>query len=197
MRGAPPKPPTTGVSCDKTMSQFVCGSVRPALSPANARKARPAGLLAKLAFLGLLLCSVPQPALSAPACNPDDPNQVRLDISVSGMHTTEGNITITIYPNDAEHFLDGKYKLARQHLPVMLPVTHACFVMAAPGDYAVALFGDENGNGHFDTNFLGIPVEGYGFSNNPTLFLGPPDLDEVRIAAHKGDNPIAVEMKYY
>ena len=41
------------------------------------------------------------------------------------------------------------------------------------GDYAVALFHDENGNGKLDTRF-GIPREGVGFSNNPRLFFGPP-----------------------
>jgi uncharacterized protein (DUF2141 family) len=155
---------------------------------------------ARMTTLGLtilLLWLAPQAASAANACNPDDPNQVRLQISVSAMRTTRGDITITIYPDDPKHFLDGKYKLARQHIPVTVPVSHACFAFSVPGSYAVALFGDENQNGHFDTNFLGIPIEGYGFSNNPALLLGPPSLAKVRIAAHAGDNPIAIQMKYY
>ena len=39
-----------------------------------------------------------------------------------------------------------------------------------PGTYAVKLHIDENENGKLDTNFLGIPKEQYGISNN-TLFL--------------------------
>ena len=39
-----------------------------------------------------------------------------------------------------------------------------------PGTYAVKLHIDENENGELDTNFLGIPKEQYGISNN-TLFL--------------------------
>jgi uncharacterized protein (DUF2141 family) len=35
------------------------------------------------------------------------------------------------------------------------------------GVYAVAVIHDENGNGEIDTNFLGIPTEGVGVSNNP------------------------------
>jgi uncharacterized protein (DUF2141 family) len=113
------------------------------------------------------------------------------------MRSANGNVTITIYPDDAAHFLDGKYKVARQQVPVTLPVTTACFVLPAPGRYAVALFHDENANGHLDTNGLGIPTEGYGFSNNPTLYLGPPALDRVRFALHPGDNGVDVRMKYY
>ena len=35
-----------------------------------------------------------------------------------------------------------------------------------PGKYAVSMFLDENGNSKMDTNFMGIPKEQYGFSNN-------------------------------
>ena len=39
-----------------------------------------------------------------------------------------------------------------------------------PGTYAIKLHIDENENGRLDTNFIGIPKEQYGISNN-TLFL--------------------------
>lgn len=154
---------------------------------------------AAAAFVIALLCLPARSvrAAAGPLCNATALGQVRLQIAVSGMRTTKGNITITIYPDDPAHFLNGAYKLARQHVAVTLPVTHACFVVAAPGRYAVALFGDENNNGHFDTNFLGIPIEGYGFSNNPKLYFGPPKLKQVLITAHRGDNPIAIRMNYY
>ena len=123
--------------------------------------------------------------------------QGALQVDVSGMRSAKGNVTITIYPDDAAHFLDGKFKVARQQVPTTLPVTSACFVLPAPGVYAVALFHDENADGHLNTNALGIPTEGYGFSNNPTLYFGPPDLSRVRFALHPGDNRVEVRMKYY
>ncbi|MBS0273131.1 MAG: DUF2141 domain-containing protein [Proteobacteria bacterium] len=153
--------------------------------------------LVPAALLSLFSAWQPARADTSIACNEADPTQVRLRVSVAGMRSDEGNITITIYPDDAAHFLDGKYKLARQSVPVKLPLTRACFAVAAPGFYAVALFHDENNNHHLDTNFLGIPTEGYGFSQNPKLFLGPPKLSQVRIAAHPGDNPVAIRMAYY
>lgn len=134
---------------------------------------------------------------TAVSCDASDPNQVRLQIGVSGMHSSAGNITISIYPDEPSHFLDGKYKLGRQYVPITLPVTHACFGFAKPGYYAVALNHDENGNHHFDTTMLGLPAEGYGFSNNPTLYFGPPSLGKVRFEAHPGDNPVAIRMKYF
>jgi uncharacterized protein (DUF2141 family) len=43
-----------------------------------------------------------------------------------------------------------------------------------PGTYAIAVFHDENMNGTLDTNWLGIPKEGYGFSNDVRALLGSP-----------------------
>jgi uncharacterized protein (DUF2141 family) len=151
----------------------------------------------KLAVLaGLLLSPWAARADGPPACNEADPQQARLQVSVGGMNSAKGSVNITIYPDDPAHFLDGAYKLARQAVPVTLPVTHACFVVPRPGYYAVALFHDDNNSGHFETTRLGLPAKGYGFSNNPTLYFGPPGLSRVRFSAHVGDNPIAIEMKY-
>jgi uncharacterized protein (DUF2141 family) len=156
----------------------------------------------KAAIVGLIAALCANAAMARAdgeqaGCEHLGPNQGALHISVSGMRSAKGNITITIYPDDAAHFLDGKFKVARQTLPVTLPVTNACFALPAPSTYAVALFHDENSDGHLNTNALGIPTEGYGFSNNPTLYLGPPSLDRVRFALHPGDNEVDVRLKYY
>lgn len=45
-----------------------------------------------------------------------------------------------------------------------------------PGTYAMAVIHDENVNGKLDTNWLGIPTEGYGFSNDAKGVLGPPSF---------------------
>ncbi len=155
-------------------------------------------LITRLRCLPMLLWLVFATANAATIpCDAADPMQVRLQVSVSFMRTTKGRIVITVYPDAQKGFLKGADKLAEQSLPVSLPVTHACFVMPAPGYYAVALFGDVNDNDHFDLTVLGIPAEGYGFSNNPHLVFGPPKIGKVRFPAHIGDNQIDVRMQYY
>jgi uncharacterized protein (DUF2141 family) len=44
--------------------------------------------------------------------------------------------------------------------------------------YAIRFIHDENSNGEMDTNWIGIPNEGYGFSNNAYGFFGPKDFEE-------------------
>ena len=50
------------------------------------------------------------------------------------------------------------------------------FADIPPGRYALAVIHDENMNGKLDTNRLGIPTEGYGFSNDVKGLLGPPSF---------------------
>jgi len=45
-----------------------------------------------------------------------------------------------------------------------------------PGTYALAVIHDENMNGKLDTNWLGIPTEGYGFANDARALLGAPSF---------------------
>lgn len=64
-----------------------------------------------------------------------------------------------------------------------------------PGRYAVTLFHDENANHRLD-KLLGIPREGFGFSRNPKLRLGPPRYDSVDIDLKRGLTRTRVRMQY-
>ena len=65
------------------------------------------------------------------------------------------------------------------------------------GDYAVLVYHDENGNGLFDRDAVGIPTEGYGVSNNALPALSPPTFAGARFhlaaAERKG---LAVTLRY-
>lgn len=63
----------------------------------------------------------------------------------------------------------------------------------APGRYAVRLYHDADGNGEMNTNLLGIPTEGYGFSNGAGNF-GPADFDDAAVAV-EGDTVIEVNVR--
>jgi len=47
-----------------------------------------------------------------------------------------------------------------------------------PGKYAVRYYHDENMNGNMETNLVGKPTEGYGFSNNIIGKFGPPPFEK-------------------
>ena len=63
------------------------------------------------------------------------------------------------------------------------------------GTYALALIHDENGNGKLDT-MMGIPKEGFGFSNNPAIRFGPPSFKSAEVAVTSGQVDRTVKVKY-
>lgn len=70
------------------------------------------------------------------------------------------------------------------------------FANVPPGDYALTVLHDENGNKKVDT-FMGIPKEGVGFSRNPVMHFGPPRWDAVRIHISSGASETDVKLKYF
>lgn len=64
----------------------------------------------------------------------------------------------------------------------------------APGNYAVMVSHDENGNGKLDSNLVGIPTEGYGFSNNPKV-MRKPTWEEARFEVKADAAAIDVSLR--
>ena len=60
--------------------------------------------------------------------------------------------------------------------------------------YAVSIVYDWDSDGELDKNFIGIPTEAFGFSNNATAFFGPPDWDAAHFAL-QGDLTIEIELE--
>ena len=65
-----------------------------------------------------------------------------------------------------------------------------------PGKYAMAVIHDENMNGKLDANWLGIPTEGYGFSNNATGVLGPPAFSAASFRYDGQTVELTMSLKY-
>ena len=67
----------------------------------------------------------------------------------------------------------------------------------APGTYAVAVFHDENDNKKLDTNFLGIPSEAYGSTNNVKHATSAPTFAEAKFEARAGTRSSFNVTLYY
>lgn len=61
-----------------------------------------------------------------------------------------------------------------------------------PGDYAVQLYHDENANGKVDMNMVGLPLEGFGFSNTPLVAGGIPEFDKMKVSLSADSTATAV-----
>jgi len=67
---------------------------------------------------------------------------------------------------------------------------------AAPGFYAVSVFHDENMNQKLDKNFVGVPKEGYGASNNPKKKMGPPSFEETKFQLSGMEQSLEIKLMY-
>ncbi len=119
-------------------------------------------------------------------------------MAVTGARRAAGNVTVTLYGPRREDFLARGGRLARRRVPLAGNATaaEACFALSAPGEYAVAVYHDENDDRDFNRNALGLPSEGYGFSNDAPTALGLPDFDAVRFTLPPGETRMTVRLRY-
>ncbi len=94
-------------------------------------------------------------------------SQFKLDIEISGIRNNKGNIMLQLF--------DPTQKVIKEEMSSVKD--NKCLISIEnlkAGLYAVRYYHDENLNGKMDTNLVGKPTEGYGFSNNVTGKFGPP-----------------------
>jgi uncharacterized protein (DUF2141 family) len=110
-----------------------------------------------------------------------------LDLEIQGQGLAGQRIRVAVYSAaESEQFPSGgKFyratvkEAAGERLAVPFP-------SLPPGKYAVSAYADANGNGRLDRNFLGMPSEQYGFSNNARGRFGPPAFAEAAVELGDG-----------
>ena len=142
-----------------------------------------------------VIASAATPVLAAEECA-GKPSEHRLTVSVSNVRAAKGEVAITIYPDDPKRFLAPKGKLLRQRVPARAPTTSTCFYLPAPGFYAIAVYHDANADEDFNRSVVGMPTEGYGFSNDAPTRVGLPSFSTVRFRVPAGASRTALRMRY-
>ncbi|WP_269714321.1 DUF2141 domain-containing protein [Caulobacter sp. NIBR2454] len=128
----------------------------------------------------------------AQAC--EGTGSARLTVHVAGVRAAKGEIAVTVYPDDRKRFLAPKGKLYRIRAATTAPVTTVCFNVQ-PGAYAVAIYHDWNGDRDFNRSVIGMPTEGFGFSNDAPTKVGLPSFEAVRFVV-RGDTAIRSTLRY-
>ncbi|OBX23665.1 MULTISPECIES: DUF2141 domain-containing protein [Bizionia] len=89
----------------------------------------------------------------------------KLTINIQNIEKIQGHIIIGIY-NAEEGFLEKDSEIKHYKLTVKENVESLVIDDLPKGDYAISMYHDENSDGICNLNFIGIPKEPYGFSNN-------------------------------
>ena len=116
-----------------------------------------------------------------------------LRVKVVGITAQKGTISMAVMDSDAAWTGKGKPVTGR-HAKATADSLELVFPDLAPGKYAIRLMHDENDNGKLDTNLVGMPVEGYGFSNNPQV-MRKPTFDEARVDVPAAGTAIDITLR--
>ena len=146
---------------------------------------------------GLALASL----LSVPA------QAVELKVTILGVRSDAGAVMIGPYDsadrfqsaiNNTAHIglLKDRGRLVGVTMRARTGSQSVGFRQLPPGPYAVIVFHDENDNGILDEDLLGIPTEGYGFSNNATGFFSAPSFDAAAVTVGTLDMNISITLIY-
>ena len=133
--------------------------------------------------LGVLLALMPIAAQGA-----------QLTVTIEGVRNAKGDIRISVYTSPAE-WPDHP---ARDHDQV-LPAKAGRVVFTydlPPGTYAVNGFHDEIGDGKFKTSLIGLPEEGYLFSNNVRPVLSAPSFQSASFKLPPEGTAISISVQY-
>lgn len=117
-------------------------------------------------------------------------NQIAIDIH--DVPSSKGKISVAVY-NTKEGFLKFDKVFKCDSILAQKGVTSISITDLPEGEYALAIFHDENGNDKLDTNWLGIPKEKVAFSKAKMKTFGPPPFKECAFKVAK-DTKIAVSL---
>lgn len=104
-----------------------------------------------------------------------------------------GTLRVALCPNEGAFGTDKGCTLHTAKAsgsPVLLRIDDL-----VPGAYAIKIFHDVNDNGKLNTNWLGIPTEPYGFSNDAMGTFGPPSFEQARFTVGTKQTTIRIRMK--
>ncbi len=119
-----------------------------------------------------------------------------LHVHVVALRSSSGQVGCTLYASPEGFPEDDAKALKNIDVPIKGDAAMCDFTGLAPGRYALVVIHDENGNGRFDRDLLGIPEEGYAFSNNVRPTFAPPSFDEAGFKYRGGEQWLTITMRY-
>ncbi|QKZ12353.1 DUF2141 domain-containing protein [Spirosoma sp. KUDC1026] len=139
----------------------------------------------------LILLSLLSLFIDTPHSTPVAP-KVTLSVEVQDIQSKEGTVFVALF-KPGKDFPEGtpfegkKSAVGGKSALVTFSVE--------PGNYAVAVYHDENNNGKMDKRMFGIPKEPYGFSQNFRPTVAAPKFSDCQFTVGQADKKISIQIK--
>lgn len=129
----------------------------------------------KQTLSGLLLAAL------ASFCLPASAEPLAVTVIVKGLASNTGGIVVSAYNDPDKWFSEDVAARERLELTENTGEEVSIQLSLEPGEYALTAYHDENDNKKLDSNFIGIPSEPTGLSNNHRPRFGPPKYKKAAI----------------
>ena len=130
-----------------------------------------------------------------------------LELTIANVRSDSGALLIGLYDNPKGFLLSVEdsakprpttdpLRLVGVAMRATSGTQSIVFRQLPPGRYAIIVIHDENDNGLLDENALGVPTEGYGFSNNALGFLSAPSFEAAAVIIESTDKSVSISLIY-
>jgi uncharacterized protein (DUF2141 family) len=132
----------------------------------------------------------------ARTASPQKESEAAIRAHIEGLHSDRGQVVCALFSvaSDFPKRIDRAF--ARTTGQIVARHASCEFLNVPAGIYAISVFHDENLNGRLDTNWLGIPREGVGASNNPKPRMGPPKFAAAEFQYSGASMDVAIIVHY-
>jgi uncharacterized protein (DUF2141 family) len=119
-----------------------------------------------------------------------------IHVEISSLRNDKGQVLCALF-SSADAFPKKADRAAARITAKIVERKAVCdFTGVAPGTYAVSVVHDENSNGKLDTNFIGMPREGVGASNDAKGHMGPPKFGAASFRYQGGRLDLKIHVNY-
>jgi uncharacterized protein (DUF2141 family) len=119
-----------------------------------------------------------------------------ISVTIEGVINETGQIGVLLFNREKGFPGDDKASIRQELLPAKKGNMTVRFDDLPHGTYAITVMHDENKNLKVDTNMLGIPKEGYGFSNNARNLFRAPYFREAAFDLKSGSLVQTIKLMY-
>ena len=136
-------------------------------------------------------------ALAQPSAAPAATSSGQVSVDIVGLHSDRGRVFAALYRAASGFPNKPDRAFARKIASIKGRRVRLVFENVPAGQFAVSVIHDENGNKKFDTNFVGIPKEGWGTSRDAKAGFGPPSYEDAVLELARGERKhIVIHVQY-
>lgn len=117
-----------------------------------------------------------------------------LTVRVENVSPKGGIVSLALFTK--ANYEDDDHPTLSRDVPATGPSVMIAIDDLPPGTYAIKMMQDINRNGKFDTSWIGLPLEPYGFSNNVRPGLGEPSFERTKFVVAEGSNAITIRLSH-